>query len=212
MANKDKPAILNVNIGTTVKGAVDDLDRVRVCSGRARCGRATAQRHRGALAACSSKFGTGGSNCRALAACSSSSKFGTGGSNCRRCWPSAGVSKQHTQLQRLGPGASTTCKWRAPCELGVRQQWGPAEGAAWREGGRQRASGGLGRASSAMCSCSAPGGGVGRRECWVAACGGAAMRGTGIHHASVHPPSQRCAAGLCPWRSRSETLHLVHHA
>lgn len=27
-ANKDKPAILNVNIGTTVKGAVDDLDRV----------------------------------------------------------------------------------------------------------------------------------------------------------------------------------------
>jgi glutamate/tyrosine decarboxylase-like PLP-dependent enzyme len=29
MANKDKPAILNVNIGTTVKGAVDDLDKVR---------------------------------------------------------------------------------------------------------------------------------------------------------------------------------------
>lgn len=27
-ANKDKPAILNVNIGTTVKGAVDDLDKV----------------------------------------------------------------------------------------------------------------------------------------------------------------------------------------
>lgn len=27
-ANKDKPAILNVNIGTTVRGAVDDLDRV----------------------------------------------------------------------------------------------------------------------------------------------------------------------------------------
>lgn len=27
-ANKDKPAIVNVNIGTTVKGAVDDLDRV----------------------------------------------------------------------------------------------------------------------------------------------------------------------------------------
>lgn len=27
-ANKDKPAIINVNIGTTVKGAVDDLDRV----------------------------------------------------------------------------------------------------------------------------------------------------------------------------------------
>ena len=27
-ANKDRPAILNVNIGTTVKGAVDDLDRV----------------------------------------------------------------------------------------------------------------------------------------------------------------------------------------
>lgn len=27
-ANRDKPAILNVNIGTTVKGAVDDLDRV----------------------------------------------------------------------------------------------------------------------------------------------------------------------------------------
>jgi len=26
--NKDKPAILNVNIGTTVKGAVDDLDRI----------------------------------------------------------------------------------------------------------------------------------------------------------------------------------------
>eukprot|EP00798_Chlamydomonas_sp_ICE-L_P018410 gene18410-24884_t len=28
MKNKDKPAILNVNIGTTVKGAVDDLDKV----------------------------------------------------------------------------------------------------------------------------------------------------------------------------------------
>ncbi|KAE8704384.1 Serine decarboxylase [Hibiscus syriacus] len=28
LANKDKPAILNVNIGTTVKGAVDDLDHV----------------------------------------------------------------------------------------------------------------------------------------------------------------------------------------
>ena len=28
MKNKDRPAILNVNIGTTVKGAVDDLDRV----------------------------------------------------------------------------------------------------------------------------------------------------------------------------------------
>ncbi len=28
-ANADKPAILNVNIGTTVKGAVDDLDKVR---------------------------------------------------------------------------------------------------------------------------------------------------------------------------------------
>lgn len=27
-ANKDKPAIINVNIGTTVKGAVDDLDKV----------------------------------------------------------------------------------------------------------------------------------------------------------------------------------------
>ena len=27
--NKARPAILNVNIGTTVKGAVDDLDRVR---------------------------------------------------------------------------------------------------------------------------------------------------------------------------------------
>ena len=27
--NKGRPAILNVNIGTTVKGAVDDLDRVR---------------------------------------------------------------------------------------------------------------------------------------------------------------------------------------
>lgn len=26
--NAGKPAILNVNIGTTVKGAVDDLDRV----------------------------------------------------------------------------------------------------------------------------------------------------------------------------------------
>ncbi|KAH0909909.1 hypothetical protein HID58_033230, partial [Brassica napus] len=28
LANKDKPAVLNVNIGTTVKGAVDDLDLV----------------------------------------------------------------------------------------------------------------------------------------------------------------------------------------
>ncbi|XP_060198549.1 serine decarboxylase [Lycium barbarum] len=28
LANKDKPAIMNVNIGTTVKGAVDDLDLV----------------------------------------------------------------------------------------------------------------------------------------------------------------------------------------
>jgi glutamate/tyrosine decarboxylase-like PLP-dependent enzyme len=27
-ANKARPAILNVNIGTTVKGAVDDLDRI----------------------------------------------------------------------------------------------------------------------------------------------------------------------------------------
>lgn len=27
-ANKARPAIINVNIGTTVKGAVDDLDRV----------------------------------------------------------------------------------------------------------------------------------------------------------------------------------------
>ncbi|KAK8649188.1 hypothetical protein V6N13_129922 [Hibiscus sabdariffa] len=27
-ANKDKPTILNVNIGTTVKGAIDDLDRL----------------------------------------------------------------------------------------------------------------------------------------------------------------------------------------
>lgn len=27
-ANNDKPAIINVNIGTTVKGAVDDLDRI----------------------------------------------------------------------------------------------------------------------------------------------------------------------------------------
>jgi histidine decarboxylase len=27
-ANKGRPAILNVNIGTTVKGAVDDLDRI----------------------------------------------------------------------------------------------------------------------------------------------------------------------------------------
>ena len=26
--NRGKPAILNVNIGTTVKGAVDDLDRI----------------------------------------------------------------------------------------------------------------------------------------------------------------------------------------
>ena len=28
LRNKGKPAILNVNIGTTVKGAVDDLDQV----------------------------------------------------------------------------------------------------------------------------------------------------------------------------------------
>ncbi|KAF3776192.1 hypothetical protein EJ110_NYTH48902 [Nymphaea thermarum] len=28
LQNKDKPAIINVNIGTTVKGAVDDLDLV----------------------------------------------------------------------------------------------------------------------------------------------------------------------------------------
>ena len=28
LANKDKPAILNVNSGTTVKGAVDDIDKV----------------------------------------------------------------------------------------------------------------------------------------------------------------------------------------
>ena len=27
-ANKSRPAILNVNIGTTVKGAVDDLDKI----------------------------------------------------------------------------------------------------------------------------------------------------------------------------------------
>ena len=27
-ANKDKPAIINVNVGTTVKGAVDNLDRI----------------------------------------------------------------------------------------------------------------------------------------------------------------------------------------
>lgn len=27
-ANKARPAIINVNIGTTVKGAVDDLDRI----------------------------------------------------------------------------------------------------------------------------------------------------------------------------------------
>jgi histidine decarboxylase len=27
-ANNSRPAIINVNIGTTVKGAVDDLDRV----------------------------------------------------------------------------------------------------------------------------------------------------------------------------------------
>ena len=27
-ANLDKPAIVNVNIGTTVRGAVDDLDRI----------------------------------------------------------------------------------------------------------------------------------------------------------------------------------------
>ena len=26
--NKDRPAIVNVNIGTTVKGAVDDLDKI----------------------------------------------------------------------------------------------------------------------------------------------------------------------------------------
>lgn len=30
LRNKGKPAILNVNIGTTVKGAVDDLDQVRI--------------------------------------------------------------------------------------------------------------------------------------------------------------------------------------
>ena len=30
LKNKGRPAILNVNIGTTVKGAVDDLDKVRV--------------------------------------------------------------------------------------------------------------------------------------------------------------------------------------
>ncbi len=28
LANKHRPAIVNVNIGTTVKGAVDDLDRM----------------------------------------------------------------------------------------------------------------------------------------------------------------------------------------
>ena len=27
-AHKDRPAIVNVNVGTTVKGAVDDLDRI----------------------------------------------------------------------------------------------------------------------------------------------------------------------------------------
>lgn len=32
LANADKPAIVNVNIGTTVKGAVDDLDKVNVIS------------------------------------------------------------------------------------------------------------------------------------------------------------------------------------
>ena len=36
-ANAARPAIINVNIGTTVKGAVDDLDRVldilKVCRG-----------------------------------------------------------------------------------------------------------------------------------------------------------------------------------
>lgn len=31
--NKHRPAILNLNIGTTVKGAVDDLDKVRRCLG-----------------------------------------------------------------------------------------------------------------------------------------------------------------------------------
>ena len=30
IANNHRPAILNVNIGTTVKGAVDDLDKARV--------------------------------------------------------------------------------------------------------------------------------------------------------------------------------------
>lgn len=34
MANQDKPAILNVNIGTTVKGAVDDLDKVGKSEGQ----------------------------------------------------------------------------------------------------------------------------------------------------------------------------------
>ena len=29
MTNKDKPAVLNLNIGTTVKGAVDDVDKAR---------------------------------------------------------------------------------------------------------------------------------------------------------------------------------------
>ena len=29
LAHKDRPAILNINIGTTVKGAVDDLDKVQ---------------------------------------------------------------------------------------------------------------------------------------------------------------------------------------
>lgn len=28
IANKDKPAVLNINIGTTVKGAVDDVDKI----------------------------------------------------------------------------------------------------------------------------------------------------------------------------------------
>ena len=32
MENQDRPAIVNVNIGTTVRGAVDDLDKVRVAA------------------------------------------------------------------------------------------------------------------------------------------------------------------------------------
>ena len=28
VAHRDRPAIVNVNVGTTVKGAVDDLDRI----------------------------------------------------------------------------------------------------------------------------------------------------------------------------------------